>query len=396
MKYHKILLDGVIEVLDRIMIQGAYADKALQGVFRSQPKWGARDRSFVAETCYDLIRYWRLYEYASVPKSSLHQIAGSYLSSRYGNAPDGEIWGTHNHDEIRERIRSANNTRALRESIPDWMDQLGVSELGEEKWTKEIHALNQEASVILRCNSLRTDPAALRKKLETENVHAELMPDYPDALILKERKNVFSTDCFKQGLFEVQDASSQLVAAFLQVSPGMRVIDACAGAGGKALHLACLMKNKGTLISMDTERHKLDELRKRAGRNGVDIIRIQLIEDSKTIKRQFETADRLLLDVPCSGLGVLRRNPDAKWKLSKDFVDRIKITQSEILRNYSRMLKHGGKMVYATCSILPSENENQVAAFLKENPAFQLEDERIISPADSGFDGFYMARIRFD
>ncbi len=396
MKYHKILLDAVVEVLNRIMLQGNYADKALQTVFRSQPKWGARDRSFVAETCYDLVRYWRLYEHCSGPHPSLHQIIGSYLCIRYGNAPEGEIWGNQSADEIREKIHAVKNSRTLTESIPDWMDQLGILELGEENWTREIHALNEEAAVILRCNSLKTNPSQLMKKLELENVYTDLISSYPEALILKVRKNVFSTSCFKDGLFEVQDASSQLVAPFLEVSPGMRVIDACAGAGGKSLHLACLMKNKGTLISMDTEKYKLDELRKRAGRNGVDIIRTQTIEDSKTIKRLAQTADRLLLDVPCSGLGVLRRNPDAKWKLSPEFIEKVKITQAEILRSYSRMLKPGGKMVYATCSILYSENENQVAAFLKENPAFKLEEEKRISPAESGFDGFYMARMRLD
>jgi 16S rRNA (cytosine967-C5)-methyltransferase len=173
----------------------------------------------------------------------------------------------------------------------------------------------------------------------------------------------------------------------------MRVVDACAGAGGKSLHLAALMRNQGTIISLDTEAWKLDELRRRAKRNGVQIIQTRPIESSKTIKRLHGTADRLLLDVPCSGLGTLRRNPDAKWKLTPEFLDNVRATQADILRSYSKILRPGGQLVYATCSILPSENEKQVERFLSENPNFRLLEERKLTPAEHGFDGFYMARI---
>nr|MBX2872260.1 RsmB/NOP family class I SAM-dependent RNA methyltransferase [Saprospiraceae bacterium] len=198
---------------------------------------------------------------------------------------------------------------------------------------------------------------------------------------------------FKQGWFEVQDFSSQQVAHFLEVQPGMRVIDACAGAGGKTLHLGVLMANKGQIIGMDTEAWKLKELKRRAKRNGIFIIQPKPIDSTKVIKRQKESADRLLLDVPCSGLGVLRRNPDAKWKIQAEFLEKIKEQQAHILSNYSKMLKKGGKMVYATCSVLPSENQLQVQKFLAENgDNFVLEEERTISP-EEGYDGFYMARL---
>jgi 16S rRNA (cytosine967-C5)-methyltransferase len=217
---------------------------------------------------------------------------------------------------------------------------------------------------------------------------------YPDALLLNERRNVFRTKAFGQGFFEVQDASSQLVAPFLQAEPGMRVIDACAGAGGKSLHLAAIMKNKGKIIALDTEQWKLKELRRRAKRNGVDIIEARDISSSKVIKRLHDKADRLLLDVPCSGLGVLKRNPDAKWKLQPEYIDNLKNIQANILSEYSAMLKPDGIMVYATCSILPGENQMQVERFLSENNnRFSLLEQKFISPAESGFDGFYMARI---
>ena len=173
----------------------------------------------------------------------------------------------------------------------------------------------------------------------------------------------------------------------------MRVIDACAGAGGKSLHIAAILQNKGRLLSLDTEQWKLDETKKRARRAGVSNLETRLIEGPKTIKKLFGTADRLLLDVPCSGLGVLKRNPDAKWKLSQIFIEHIKEKQQEILSEYCNIVKVGGKFVYATCSILPSENQEQVKTFLAKNTSFTLEEEKIVLPSESGFDGFYMARM---
>jgi len=143
---------------------------------------------------------------------------------------------------------------------------------------------------------------------------------------------------------------------------------------------------------MDVEERKLTELKKRAERNGLTCIKTQLINDAAITKLK-NTADRLLLDVPCSGLGVIRRNPDAKWKLSLKFLDQVKQTQQQILRNYSPMVKPGGIMVYATCSILPSENQDQVSTFLENNKDFEFMDERKVLPSE-GFDGFYMARLK--
>jgi 16S rRNA (cytosine967-C5)-methyltransferase len=207
------------------------------------------------------------------------------------------------------------------------------------------------------------------------------------------RRNIFQTRCFQDGLFEVQDASSQEVAYFLDVSPGMRVIDACAGGGGKTLHMAALMQNKGKIIALDVHEWKLKELQKRSARAGASIIETRHIETIKVVKHLEKSADRLLLDVPCSGLGVLRRNPDIKWKLSLEAMERIKKQQQEIIASYSKMLKVGGKMVYATCSILSSENEEIVDEFVKANPDFKKTGEKKILPSQSGFDGFYMASL---
>ena len=282
--------------------------------------------------------------------------------------------------------------RAFKESIPDWMDELAVKEIGE-KWDKEIEALNKKAEVILRVNTLKTNRETLKTILEKEGVETELIKGYPSALKLTERKNVFITNAFKSGLFEVQDASSQLVAAYLDVKPGMRIIDTCAGAGGKTLHLSALSDNKGQIIAMDIYESKLKELKKRARRAGAFNIDMRLIDSTKVIKKLKNSADRVLIDAPCSGIGVLRRNPDSKWKLQPEFIENIKKTQSEILQNYSKLVKVGGKLVYATCSILPSENENQVKNFLKSNKDFKFISDKKVSPEKSGYDGFYMALL---
>ena len=210
-----------------------------------------------------------------------------------------------------------------------------------------------------------------------------------------ERANVFKTEAFKKGYFEVQDASSQLVAAYLDVEPGMKVVDTCAGAGGKTLHLSALMQNKGQIIAMDIYESKLRKLKVRAKRNKAHNIDLKVIDSTKVIKKLHNKADRVLIDAPCSGLGVLRRNPDSKWKLQPEFIDNIKKTQQEVLQNYSKMVKPGGKLVYATCSVLPSENQEQVAKFLNSESGKEftfVKDKKILA-SESGYDGFYMALL---
>jgi 16S rRNA (cytosine967-C5)-methyltransferase len=311
----------------------------------------------------------------------------------YQNQPIPEWNEFRNLDEymLKKRLALAENDRRMMASIPDWMDELGETELGK-KWDQEIIALNHSANVYLRVNTLRTNKQSLIRKLAENDIEAKDIKGHEVALLVQKRVNLYSNPFFQQGYFEVQDIASQLVAPFMELKQGMRVVDACAGAGGKSLHIATLLQNKGKIISMDTEAWKLDELKRRAKRAGIDNIETKVIESSKTIKRMESTADRLLLDVPCSGLGVLRRNPDAKWKLQPEFIEQIRQTQQHIIQEYASMLKPGGKMVYATCSILPSENEKQVQAFLSNNKDFNLEAEHHTWPSD-GMDGFYMARM---
>lgn len=393
MRYHRVLVEAIVFSLGEIFEKGRQADKVIEQVLKSNRKWGARDRGFIAENTYEIVRWWRLLLFVSQEERPAYSDIFAIWQTLKGN--ELPAWTEFAHiqpQRIRQAYEEAKKIRKVRESIPDWLDEVGASELGE-KWEAELHALNQTAPVVLRVNTLKTNREALQKQLAEDGIQTNPLPALPSALALTEKKNVFQTEAFKNGFFEVQDAGSQVIAPTLDVQPGMRVIDACAGAGGKTLHLAALMQNQGRLIAMDVENWKLDELRRRARRNGVSNVETRLIE-AKTIKRLRETADRVLLDVPCSGLGVLRRNPDSKWKIMPEFLEQIRQTQYDILSHYSQMVKPGGKLVYATCSILPSESENQVQRFLKEQgQQWTLETETRTSPARDGFDGFYMASL---
>jgi 16S rRNA (cytosine967-C5)-methyltransferase len=395
MRLHRNLVLAVIHALDLIYNEKEYADKVVQKTLKLDKRWGVRDRKFVAETIYDMVRWKRLYNEIAGTKEhytrdNLWKNFAVWAVLKGIKLPDWRYFDGTPTRRIKGKFDELQSIRKFRESIPDWMDETGEAELGK-RWDEEIKELNKQARVILRTNTLKTTRKELQKSLEEEEIFTEFLPQAPDALVLVERKNVFLTQAFKNGLFEVQDASSQLVAPFLDVKPGQKVIDTCAGAGGKTLHLASLMENKGQIIAMDIYAHKLAELKKRAKRDGAHNIETRPIDGSKAIKKFKGKADRVLIDAPCSGIGVLKRNPDSKWKLNADFLDRIRKTQREILDQYASMVKDGGKMVYATCSILPSENEKQVEAFLEKHKDFKLLKDKKVSPAATGFDGFYMA-----
>ncbi|HSP13074.1 MAG TPA: methyltransferase domain-containing protein [Salegentibacter sp.] len=400
MRLHRNLVFATLDALSEIFNDGAYADKVIAKTLKRDKRWGARDRGFIAETTYEIVRWKRLYaEIAEVKepfdRENLFRIFTVWATLRGIKLPDWPQFEGTPTRRIKGKFDSLSKIRKMRESIPDWLDEAGVAELGEKTWEKEIAALNQQAPVLLRVNTLKTTSEKLQQILKEEEIITHKVKGYPEALQLEERANVFKTQAFKDGLFEVQDASSQLVAHFLEVAPGMRVVDTCAGAGGKTLHLAALMENKGQIIATDIYGNKLKELKRRAKRAGAHNIDPREIDSTKVIKKLYNTADRVLIDAPCSGLGVLSRNPDAKWKLQPEFIESIKKTQAEILAKYSKILKPGGKMVYATCSILPSENQQQVEFFLnsEEGKEFKLIKEQKILSSESGFDGFYMALL---
>ncbi len=398
MKYFKHLSDKVADALHEIFFQNRQADKTIEFYFKNHKKWGKRDRHFFAENIYGVVRWWnQLVVLANAsdlsPLEQCHRVLAAHLVVQGLPLPEWyETFFTP--EDVLSRKNKLTQPHLIH-AIPQWLEDLGAEELSTE-WSPTMTALNQTAKVVLRTNTEKTTPEELQNLLAQENIQTD-RPNailYPEALVFRERANVFRTQAFEKGLFEVQDASSQRVAHALAPQPGERIIDACAGAGGKSLHMAALMKSKGRIISMDIYESKLQELKKRARRAGTSLIEPRVIEGTKTIKRLDESCDALLLDVPCSGLGVLKRNPDSKWKLSLEKIQTLRETQQHILSSYTRMVKPKGRCVYATCSVLPSENQHQVQTFLKNNPTWTLVHEEIILPQKFGFDGFYLARLQ--
>ncbi|MBS1636097.1 MAG: RsmB/NOP family class I SAM-dependent RNA methyltransferase [Bacteroidetes bacterium] len=393
MKLHKPLVQAIVNSLQQVFSDNKYTDKVLEKTFKQNAQFGSRDRRFIAENVYDIVRNYRLLSEITQSPKNFWIITGSWLALQdidISHIPD---FKTINPESVRKTRNSFQDKPAVFESYPDWLCKLCIGELGEERWWQEAHAMNEQAEVILRVNTLKTTRSKLAEKLAEAGIETAPVDGYEQALMLKKRQNIFGSALFRDGLFEIQDAGSQAISEFLQAEPGMQVIDACSGGGGKALHLAAIMQNKGRIIAMDVEAWKLDNLKTRAKRAGAFNIEPRLIEDQKTIKRLDGKADRLLLDVPCSGLGVIKRNPDAKWKLSAEFIEKTKTLQQTILTEYSAMLKPGGLMVYSTCSILPGENRQQVDTFLKDRSHFELLKDHSILPSE-GFDGFYMALLK--
>lgn len=398
MKYFKHLFDSAALALEDIFFKDRQADKVIEFYFKNHKKWGKRDRHFFAENVYGSVRWWnQLIHLTSAetlpPLEQCHRALAAHLTINDQPLPDWYETFFNPEDLLEKRAQL--KTSHLVHAVPEWLDRLAQSEMGP-LWSPTIQELNKTAKVILRCNTTKTTREDLQKQLSTENIQTRQLDEkiFPEALELIERANVFRTQAFEKGLFEVQDASSQRVAQLLNPQPGERIIDACAGAGGKSLHLAARMGQKGKIISMDIFERKLQELKKRARRSGTSLIEPRLIEGTKTIKRLEESADAVLLDVPCSGLGVLKRNPDSKWKLSAEKIKNLQKTQQDILSSYTRMVKPNGRCVYATCSVLPSENQNQVEFFLKNNPSWKQITEEIILPQNHGYDGFYMTLLR--
>lgn len=386
-------VQAIISALERVFRTGWHADRAIREQFKANALWSGEEQAFVVTAFYDTIRYYRLLHTIigkePVASEDWWPLFGALLILQGRKLPGWQEFKGLDAASLANRYAKLKGQRAFRESIPDWLDALGEQELGD-RWDNILQALNQSPPTVIRANRLKTTVEELKSLLWKESIGVR--PLGGEALWVETPANIFRTQAFRAGLFEVQDFNSQQVALFLDVQPGMRVIDACAGAGGKTLHLAALMQNKGQLIALDTEDWKLEDLRRRARRAGAGGIDTRLINSSKIIKRLDSSADRLLLDVPCSGLGVLRRNPDAKWSLQPDYLERLRELQQSILQSYCRMCKPGGKMVYATCSILPSENEAQIKQFLdQKGDAFNLLEMQTLAPDRTGFDGFFVA-----
>ncbi|MBL4815141.1 RsmB/NOP family class I SAM-dependent RNA methyltransferase [Shewanella sp.] len=386
----------VINVLDMVLSEGKPLDRAYSHHF-SGLQLAPSEQARITVVAGDILRKLNLYCYLSDVKSEEMSRMGTRLINVWHMFHELELPKMQyalqvDEREYFDRLEKAKAQPALWDGCPEWLDTMGQAQLGDA-WAKERAALSTQPKRYLRVNLLKCTREDLGKKLRNEQVQTKEVEGVDTALEVTSDSALFRTESFKKGWFEQQDAGSQLVAAAVDAKPGMRVIDACAGAGGKTLSIAAQMQGKGRLLAMDVEQWKLDSLKQRARRANAHNVETRIIASSKTIKRLKLSADRVLLDVPCSGLGVLKRNPDAKWRDTPERLPVLVELQKHILQSYSRMVKVGGMLIYATCSIMPEENRDQIDAFLAENEHFKLIEDENISVADSGFDGFYLAKL---
>ncbi len=379
---HPNLVAGVLEVLERTFGQRLYADRVVDQVLRANKRWGARDRAFVAEHSYEIVRWWSLLWHLhggepAIKRKPLKDLFDTYWTWRSDGMPvpsDLDV--------------------AVAQSYAPWFAARAATELGSD-WPVLAAALNRPAQVILRANTLKASREAVLERLTAEGIEAAMSDVAPDALVLAKRPRLQHLESFKDGWYEVHDGGSQRIAAYLDPQPGDRILDGCSGAAGKALHAAALARNQAEILCMDVESYKLGEAEKRAVRAGVQGLRTEWIRSPRDVQRHAGWANKMLLDVPCSGTGVIRRDVDTKWKLQPDHLERTLETQYGILRDYSDALQPGGTLVYATCSILRSENEDQVRRFLDEQDGtFTLREEVRITPEHPHSDGYYVAVLQ--
>lgn len=391
------VINTLRQTLSEILQKGYHADHMIDKYIRANPKWSPEERKFFVSTIYRILRHKTLLSYL-VSSDDLLQIIGADLLKNGFLLPARPEYANLKSEQIRQKM-SEEKSSAVEFSIPDWLDEIGRNDF-QERWHSIAHSLTEEPSLYIRANGIKTTKKTLLMNLKKEGFQVVDLEKHSlkvaDALDVKDKKNVFMSASYRSGDFEVQDIGSQYISTLMQLAPEVCVIDACAGSGGKSLHMASLMQNRGQIISMDIKPQKLKDLKTRADKAGAKIISTRLIDKPQVIASYKETADRLLLDVPCSGLGVLKRNPDTKWKMTPEQIDDLISIQRKILTEYTSMCKSGGLAVYATCSILKRENEDQIKWFLQQKvgQSWKLVSESRVWPDQHQSDGFYAAVLK--
>lgn len=377
MRLPPAIITSTEEALREVLRFTGPADVVLSRYFREHPRLGGRERGMIAEAVYALLRRRSLYSHLAESGAGsqmrrlvllgLSEAAG--VDALAGLADTERAWL----NDIMAIDRSSLPAQ-LRASMPDWiMDKL-VSQLGEDEAMQLADALNESAPLDLRVNVLKSDRDAVQAELTTAGITSELTPYSPLGLRIRKKPALQNMPIFKEGWVEVQDEGSQLLAQILGAKRGEMVADFCAGAGGKTLALGAWMRNTGRLYAFDVSEKRLAKLKPRLARSGLSNVHPVLIahENDAKIKRLAGKLDRVLVDAPCSGLGTLRRNPDMKWRQREQDIAELNDKQRSILASAARLIKAGGRLVYATCSLLEQENEAIVREFLTTHPDFIL------------------------
>ncbi|HYA36733.1 MAG TPA: RsmB/NOP family class I SAM-dependent RNA methyltransferase [Candidatus Methylomirabilis sp.] len=369
-----ILLKSAAELLQRILGEKYPADRQMDAYFRAHAKMGVRDRGFVAETVYGCLRQRRLLERIAERADATSLVAAFLLTEGYSARALEETDYRGDARAMAERLRALDRDSlsfAVRANLPDWLADRLRAQFGDAESEALARSLNQPAPLDLRVNTIKAERESVQAQLAQEGFACERTPYSPAGLRRVDRAPLFHTAGFRQGLFEVQDEGSQLLSLLLEPRRHEMVVDFCAGAGGKTLHLGALMANTGTVYAFDVSARRLERLKPRLKRAGLDNVRAVAIahERDARVQRLHGKIDRVLVDAPCSGTGTLRRNPDIKWREIN--LAELTETQRRILAAAAELVKPGGRLVYATCSLLREENEDVVEEFLAGHPEFQ-------------------------
>jgi 16S rRNA (cytosine967-C5)-methyltransferase len=427
----------VLEAAAEARAEWGFATEILARTFRQERQLGSGERRLVAESLYGLLRWERLLEaivdellasprvrlrpVSETARQELKLLAYELRSGVPAAALASEARRLVGRDlDLASAVgtdaglgnRSGVDREALRLSYPTWLYQRFVLSMGGPAAEKLASAMNTRAPLCVRANTIKTTREALVARLAEEGVTAKPTPLSPVGLVFETRVNAFGLPAFREGLFEVMDEGSQLVAEAVAPPPRGRVADACAGAGGKTLALAALLGNQGRVLALDANGKKLEELRRRARRAGLSSVTAREVEGAHLPgEAKLASWDRVLVDAPCSGLGTLRRNPEARWRLSTKAVDAYPADQLALLITYAPLVASGGRLIYATCSVLREENDGVVERFLQERPDFavmplkeiwgkeraaRLGDETFLRllPHVHDTDGFFAAVLR--
>jgi 16S rRNA (cytosine967-C5)-methyltransferase len=412
----KALLEACAELVAQVLKFDHPADAVVSRYFRERRSLGPRERATLAETAYTVVRKKLLFEHlagsGSGPRERRLAILGfagprDFLKSALTEQEKAWL------DQC-DAVDPATLSERHRHNLPEWLVEPLKAQLGDDFWPL-VDALQQPAPLDLRVNALTDKREDVRHELQLAGIAARPTPYSPWGLRLDGKPALAKLDAFARGAIEVQDEGSQLLALLTDARRGQMVVDFCAGAGGKTLALGAAMRNTGRLYAFDVSAHRLEHLKPRLARSKLSNVHPAAIahERDERIKRLAGKIDRVIVDAPCSGLGTLRRNPDLKWRQSPQALAELVAKQAAILESAARLLKPGGRLVYATCSLLRAENEDIAAAFSAGHPAFRrlpvqelLEQAKVqqaaslcseggqdlrLWPQRHGSDGFYAA-----
>jgi 16S rRNA (cytosine967-C5)-methyltransferase len=371
----KDLLDLTSRLVFEVLKLDAPADSIVSYFFRQHKDLGSRERQALAETAYAVLRQKLLWTHlaesghgAKERRLAILAWQGLPFVLKNGITVDEAAWLART-----QAIDRSTLPDKLRHNLPDWLSNNLRDQLGVDEFWALVETLSASAPLDLRVNPLKAKREAVLAALQEAGIEAAATPYSPTGIRVAGKPSLQKMPLYTDGHVEVQDEGSQLLALLTGAKRGEMVVDFCAGAGGKTLALGAMMRNTGRLYAFDVSAHRLEKLKPRLARSGLSNVYPSQIahERDDRIKRLSGKIDRVLVDAPCSGLGTLRRNPDLKWRQSPQAVADMQVKQLAILNGAVRLLKSGGRLVYATCSLMPAENETVVAAFSEQHPALQ-------------------------